>query len=55
MQATQGHFVRRKDWKECYLYRKGWIADSSIRSLIRSVSGWTKEYFGYPTDDWFKT
>lgn len=34
-------------------YQKGWIAvGQQVKDYVRSMSGWTREYLGAPTEEW---
>lgn len=50
--AEGGHFFNTRPWKECDYYRHVWGRNTSLKVDIRSVSGWTSEYFGRPTLEW---
>lgn len=53
MESNAEHYHTSGNWKECRLYRKIWEADTSLKIDVRSVSGWTKNFLGVPTIDWF--
>jgi hypothetical protein len=46
------HFHDARPWKECLLYRAVWERMNGLKVDVRSMSGWTREYFGYPEFDW---
>lgn len=53
MHANNAHFFDNRQWRECRLYQVVWEADPSLRDgSVRSLSGWTKEQFGYPDVFW---
>lgn len=38
----------------CLSHRPGWDAiEDEFKDMVRSMSGYTKDLFGEPTDDWF--
>jgi len=43
------HFFNQKDWQSADNYRKQWERiPEEWAARIRSMSGWTREYFGHP-------
>lgn len=37
------------------VFQKGWkFHKQSVADYVRSMSGWTKEFFGYPTLEWLR-
>jgi hypothetical protein len=47
------HFLRQKRWDAAHGFRRGWTAQREfIKRYVRSYSGWTRELFGAPTDEW---
>ncbi len=53
MTAEGRHFVREQLWHEADGFRKGWArVQGSLRPFVRSMSGWTKEHFGFPDPAW---
>lgn len=47
------HFYNNSAWKMSKVYHKGWQeALPFICDKVRSMSGWTKELIGAPTDEW---
>ena len=47
------HFVRHQRWQAAHGFRRGWGRHvHSLKPFVRSMSGWTRENFGYPTYDW---
>lgn len=52
MVTEEAHFFNPKPWTEVPAYKKGFIEDVSIKPFIRSMSGWTQEYFGGPSTVW---
>lgn len=51
MTMTGGHFERKKLWHDAVSFRKGWIeALPELRPCVRSMSGWTRDQFGLPTE-----
>lgn len=57
MSIEAGHFKRKTPWLSATTFigdgRRGWIKRlNEIRPFVRSWSGWTKEQFGEPTQEW---
>jgi hypothetical protein len=53
MTQEGGHFYDTKAWLQCERYRVGWVKHhKEIAPFVRSMSGWTREQFGEPSD-WF--
>lgn len=47
------HFNRTKPWNEAPKYHKAWRTRLPIlRDKVRSMSGWTQELLGAPTEEW---
>ncbi len=46
------HFHTPGWWKEYHLYKVVWDANASLKTDVRSMSGWTMEKFGEPTPSW---
>lgn len=57
MTVEANHFVREgQPWNAALGFRRGWIARlNQLRPYVRSWSGWTREQFGEPTEDWLRT
>lgn len=53
MDAGLGHFVRHETWDAARGFRAAWVgAIPHILGPVRSMSGWTREILGYPSQDW---
>lgn len=53
MTVEDKHVVRGVDWKAAYGFRRAWPARvPSLKLYVRSMSGWTREQFGLPTQQW---
>lgn len=53
MSVEAGHFIRKTRWDACHGFRRGWTDRvMSVKEYVRSYSGWTRELFGEPTDEW---
>jgi hypothetical protein len=53
MSVESNHFLRQTRWDACHGFRRGWTNQLvSIKGYVRSYSGWTRELFGAPTDEW---
>ena len=51
----QGNVDGRKEWeqKEYELHREGWMYHlERIAPFVRSMSGWTRDLLGEPTEEW---
>lgn len=46
------HYHTPGAWTECKLYRIMWERDASLLADVRSMSGWTMEHLGSPTEEW---
>lgn len=47
------HFNRTGAWEGAAGFREGWTDRSeALAPLVRSLSGWTRETFGAPTQEW---
>ena len=52
--TTNAHFNNEHNWMEATLYKQFWRDEKSYPKLVRSMSGWTKELYGLPTEEWLK-
>jgi hypothetical protein len=53
MTVDGGHFERHTKWQSAIAFRAGWMkCMNEIKPFFRSMSGWTKEQFGLPTEEW---
>jgi len=53
--AEEAHFFSDKPWEFADNYRGAWIkARDELIPRVRSMSGWTQEYFGQPDEAWLK-
>lgn len=52
----QGHYDNPKvRWRDATNYRRGWTTHlDQMRDSVRSMSGWTKELLGAPTEEWLR-
>lgn len=58
LDPKQKHYRRPKKegWPAALVYRKAWkAAYPKLKGRVRSMSGWTKELLGEPTEEWLKT
>jgi hypothetical protein len=56
MTVEDGHFERKQKWQSAIDFRKGWVrCKGELVPYVRSVSGWTREMFGPPTEQWLET
>jgi len=56
MDTAAGHFLRKARWNAALAFRRGWNSHKKEipPSCLRSMSGWTKEQFSFPTVEWLK-
>jgi len=56
MLEKEAHFFRPEaDWKGAASHRRGWEQTKNIiEHRVRSMSGWTRELLGAPTDEWLR-
>jgi hypothetical protein len=55
MLGSAGHMTGLDYWPYAEDYQRGWLrAYPQIASCVRSMSGWTRELLGSPSEDWFK-
>jgi len=52
--TQNAHFNKKSGWIEATLYRQFWRGEKSYPKWVRSMSGWTKEMYGSPTEEWLK-
>jgi Methyltransferase domain len=53
MTVDGSHYIRRQKWQSAIAFRSGWMnCKNEIAPYFRSMSGWTAEQFGSPTEDW---
>jgi SAM-dependent methyltransferase len=53
MLVEDGHFERHQKWQSAISFRMGWVRHKDeLQTYFRSMSGWTAEIFGRPTEDW---
>lgn len=54
MTREAGHFYDKKPWLQFDNYVKAWPAHKAeLAPFVRSMTGYTKELFGEPTQEWF--
>jgi hypothetical protein len=47
------HFDDQRNWDEARAYHRAWEAKlERMRGRVKSLSGWTRELLGEPTEDW---
>lgn len=52
--ANSLHIVRNKHWSAAVAFQSGWKRNKHfLKDKVRSMSGWTKEFLGEPTPEWF--
>ena len=55
MTVEDNHFERHQRWQSAIAFRAGWTrCRDEIAPVFRSMSGWTKEIFGAPDEEWLK-
>jgi len=55
LEANAGHIIRHKPWNSVRMFYKGWEKQFDVlKNKVRSPSGWTKNKFGEPTEEWLK-
>lgn len=43
----------QKPWREASRYRPQWVKrKDDLNTIVKSMSGWTKDYFGKVTEEW---
>lgn len=53
MDSAQAHFFSTPDWRGAKSHRGGWgEALPQIKDRARSMSGWTSELLGKPSEEW---
>jgi len=52
MTVVGAHYHNTRPWAECLHYRIVWERNESIRHDVRSMSGWTREWLGFPDEEW---
>ena len=53
MAPNQRHFFDLRPWGAAHAHRKGWEqALPAMKDRARSMSGWTAELLGQPTEEW---
>jgi len=54
MTVEGDHFTRKQRWGAAHAFRRGWDRGprGSLEPFLRSMSGWTQERFGAPTQEW---
>lgn len=48
------HFNKVHSWMEADLYKQFWRGQKRYPYIVKSMSGWTKELYGLPTEEWLK-
>jgi hypothetical protein len=51
------HFVREEEWQAAEMYKRIWVRlwPHFQPECVRSMSGWTREKFGFPDVEWLKS
>jgi hypothetical protein len=53
MTCEDDHFVRHRRWQAAHGFRRGWGRHVHLlKPFTRSMSGWTREQFGFPDYMW---
>lgn len=53
LDQEQGHFDDPKPWRDAVNYRIGWTRSlAKMAGRVRSMSGWTMQLLGAPSEDW---
>lgn len=53
MDGERGHFNKPGPWKEAIIHRQAWVDHyPQLQGVVRSMSGWTREVFGAPEEEW---
>jgi hypothetical protein len=53
MTVDDSHYIRHQKWQSAIAFRPSWIkCRNDLAPHFRSMSGWTKEQFGEPTEEW---
>lgn len=53
LENEYGHYDKPGWWDEAHLHRVAWEKLApEVKARIRSLSGWTKEFFGSPKKEW---
>lgn len=53
MENSYGQYDTGKNWDEAEMHSKTWEKlPPDIQARVRSMSGWTRRQFGYPTELW---
>lgn len=53
MSADGAHFFDPAKWEEANAYHKAWLNhQAELAPFVRSMSGQTKEWLGFPTREW---
>ena len=52
--TQNAHFNKGSGWIEATLYRQFWRGEKSYPKWVKSMSGWTKEFYGLPTKEWLE-
>jgi hypothetical protein len=54
MTAKQAHFFKPADWHGAKRHQAGWVeAHRYLAGRVTSMSGWTVDLLGKPTEEWF--
>lgn len=49
------HFLRHRDWNAAQGFVRGWRRrEHKLKEFVRSLSGWTREVYGEPTEAWLR-
>jgi hypothetical protein len=57
LDPKQQHYRRPKKggWPPATMYRRTWTAEyPKLKDRVRSMSGWTRELLGAPTEEWLR-
>ncbi len=53
MTCEDEHVVRHQRWQAAHGFRRGWGRHvHTLKPFVRSMSGWTREQFGFPSHKW---
>ncbi len=56
MTVEATHIKRGEPWNAAHGFRRAWMKQRhTIKAHIRSMSGWTAEQFGVPTEEWLQS
>jgi predicted SAM-dependent methyltransferase len=56
MTVDGSHYIRHQKWQSAIAFRQSWVRfKNDLAPHLRSMSGWTAEQYGEPSEEWIRS